>query len=151
MATHPISLACFRDAELLWIYFYCSTIPEMGLSLLFPTFWCNFCFPYTLPILLHCTRIQASVLCMLLNALTFPVLTVKHVFEWPSTCSLVNIKIMGNRGSTPLWNMTLSSCSSQCTDLWSPSSILSTGTELISFDKTAEFESCHSNSSTAEC
>jgi hypothetical protein len=30
----------------------------MGLSLLFPTFWYNFFFPYTLPILLHCTRIQ---------------------------------------------------------------------------------------------
>jgi hypothetical protein len=89
-------------------------------------------------------------LCMLLNAVHFFGLTVKHVFEWPSTFSLVNIQVRRNRSSTTLWNMTLSSFS-QCTDFWNTSSILSTGTELIFVDKVAEFESCHSNSSTAEC
>ena len=48
---------------------------------------------------------------MLLTAVPFPGLTVKYVFEWLSTFSLVNIQVMRNRSSTPVWNMTLSSIS----------------------------------------
>jgi hypothetical protein len=74
-----------------------------------------FVFLIHFPFFFNAPKSRNFALCMLLNVVPFSGLTVKHVLEWPSIFSLVNIQVMRNWSSIPLRNMTLSPFS-QCTD-----------------------------------